>query len=325
MADENFSSDFGTDKAGEQNVALKELSNVTAQSLTPNVATFFSNLYKRCMDAEKKRKQEKPGYQHTAMSIFKNELNNIMKWESKEATQRADEIRKVNSTVEGLLEDIVLGHFNLLRNVRAKKVKSFKGKTLERPTFAHFILKVFKRVASKLYQNPDTANIYTLQDAVNELRINDLMSLVRESIKEVLKTIVPIEKMLGTLDQIKKEQVDLERLQAEVNQQQQQPVIQQQQPPQESIPDDFASTPPGTRKANDTDNTEEEEEEEEEEQSDLKPIPSKDIGDMHIEEAIQKKLTTISGSGFAPVKQPQPQQLQPQKLTAPKNDFDDDE
>lgn len=322
--DDNLSSmsqvpnEIGIDRAGEQNIALKELSNVTAQSLTPNVIAYFSSLYKRCVEAEKKRKQERPGYPHGALSIFKNELNKIMKWESKEANQRADEIRKVNTNVEGLLEDIVLGHFNLLRNVRARKIKSLKGKTLERPTFAHFILQVFKRVASKLYQNPEAANLYTQQDAVNELRSNELMKLVRESIKQVLKTIVPLEKILGTLDQIRKEQADLERLQAEV-QQQQQP--QQESPIEPTIEEDFASTPPRTRKADDF---EEEEEEEEDEQVDIKPVTSKDIGDMHVEEAVRKKLTTLPGSGFAIVKEGPKQSPPPPLPTSPKNDFDDE-
>lgn len=288
------------DRAGEHNVALKELVNVTAQSLSGNVASYFSNLYKKCMAAEQQRKKDRPDYPHDATAIFKNELNTVMKWEQKQAAQRAEEIKAANPSVENLLEDIVITHFNLLRNVRARKVASLQGKTLERPTFAFFILSVFKEVSSRLYQKPEIANRFTKYEALNEFRWTELKKLTYHAVKDVLKTIMPVNKILDTLNQIRKEQVDLERLQQQVLKQQQQ----QQQPqlePEPELDDEFAATPPTARKEDDTEVPEEKPEEDEEPDNGVKPIPANDIGDMPIEEAVRRKLTTIPGSGFAPV------------------------
>lgn len=323
----SLTTDVVGDKAVDHDAALKELYNVTARSLTPNIADYMANLFNRSMQAEKKRKVDKPGYPHDKLAIFKAELNNIMKWGSEQATKRAQEIRNVNTDAEGLLEDIVYTHFNLLRNVRARKVSSLQGKTLDRPTFPYFLLLVFKRVASRLYQNPVVADKFTNQEATNEYHWQELQRLIYKSIKDVLKEIIPVKQLLNTINQIRKEQLEVERIQKLANQAQPKPddLLNDKQP------DEFSITPPAKRKPNPPVNPDSFEEEDEEpnpienvkddsnpgrfdgdEDSDpetkVNPATSWDIGDMPIEEAVKRKLKTIPGSGFSPIDTSVPKQ-----------------
>lgn len=165
-------------------VAQEEYMDKLNEILTPFLLTNFEQLYDQAI-ADSKGKN--------GLMRFQEYLRDVKTWNNSKIKERTDEIRNSFSHIKELVAAVIVGYVKIMSAIRLNDVSSQKI-PIKLPRLEDFIFRVYEKNAEAYYKDP-----YWFQQKLSEdEKLDKVLEINLKILKQVLKSIVPLDKILDT-------------------------------------------------------------------------------------------------------------------------------
>lgn len=165
-------------------VAQEEYMDKLNEILTPFLLTNFEQLYEQAITDSKGK---------NGLMRFQEYLRDVKTWNNSKIKERTDEIRNSFSHVKELVAAVIVGYVKIMSAIRLNDVSNQKI-PIKLPRLEDFIYRVYEKNAEAYYKDP-----YWFQQKLSEdEKLDKVLEINGKILKQVLKSIVPLDKILDT-------------------------------------------------------------------------------------------------------------------------------
>ena len=165
-------------------VAQEEYMSKLNDILIPFLLTNFENIYNVAV---------KDSNGKNTLLRFQEYLRDVKTWNNSTIKERTDEIRQSFSQIKELIAAIVVGYVKIMSAIRLNDVSNQKI-PIKLPRTEDFIFRVYEKNAEAYYKDP-----YWFQKNLSEdEKLDKVQEINAKIIRDVLKSIIPIDKILET-------------------------------------------------------------------------------------------------------------------------------
>lgn len=165
-------------------VAQEEYMDKLNEILTPFLLTNFEQLYEQAITDSKGK---------NGLMRFQEYLRDVKTWNNSKIKERTDEIRNSFSHVKELVAAVIVGYVKIMSAIRLNDVSNQKI-PIKLPRLEDFIYRVYEKNAEANYKDP-----YWFQQKLSEdEKLDKVLEVNGKILKQVLKSIVPLDKILDT-------------------------------------------------------------------------------------------------------------------------------